>query len=155
MNFSARSGFVVLLILGFASISVVAPGGAGAAKRKCPRGTTPVEDFASGKIKCEGGDTLDTTKIRPRGLRAPGKPGKPGKPGAPKKPMKAKKAESAGAGNCGLAKWGCEEACQQTYLSSATGTTSGAAQRAKVALQFCLRVCGKGFPCKATPPKIP
>ncbi|MEE9256800.1 MAG: hypothetical protein V3V56_06505 [bacterium] len=152
MNFSARAGFVALLILGFASVSVVALGAAGAAKRKCPRGTTPVEDFASGKIKCEGRDILDTTTLRPRGLRAPGKPGKPGKPGAPKKPMKA---QAAGAGNCGLAKWGCEEACQQTYLSSATGTTSGAAQRAKVALQSCLRVCGKEFHCKATPPKVP
>lgn len=150
MNFSARSGLVALLILGF--VSVAWPGGAGAARRKCPRGTTPVEDFASGKIKCEGGDTLDTTKIRPRGLRAPGKPGKPGKPRAPKK---AEKAGSEGGGSCGLAKWGCEEACQQTYLSSATGTASGASQRAKVALQSCLRICGKEFHCKAAPPKIP
>jgi hypothetical protein len=123
-----------------------------AAVKKCPRGTTPVEDIVSGKVACESGDTMDTSAIRPG--RAPGKPKAPR---APRKPKKAKKASSGDPKNCGLSRWGCEEACQQTYLSisSAAGAASKASQRAKVALGSCLRICAKEFKCEAKPPKSP
>jgi len=84
---------------------------------KCPPGKTAVEDFASGRVQCKGGDTLDTTTLQPKRR-------KPAAPGA-------------------------------TYLASATGTTTGASQRAKVVLGSCLRFCKKKFACEPRPPKIP
>ena len=154
---------VGVLIVGAAALGLVPVQGekfgspAFAAAKKCPPGKTPVEDIATGKIECEGGDTLDTMTLRPgrRASGAPASPGKPGKPRRPGKPKRPKKASSFGKKNCGLSRWGCEQACQQTYLSSATGTSSTASQRAKVALGSCLRICGAEFACEAKPPQSP
>ena len=124
---------------------------------KCPPGKTAVEDFASGRVQCKGGDTLDTTTLQPKRRKpaAPGAPGAPGRPGSLQKPGRPGFASSDGAKSCGISRWGCQEACQRTYLASATGTTTGASQRAKVVLGSCLRFCKKKFACEPRPPKIP
>ncbi len=125
---------------------------------KCPRGSTPVEDIASGKIKCERGDSLDTRSIGARPVAGvPAQPGSPGTPGKPKRPespeMSGEKASKDP--SCGLAHWGCEQSCQKTYLSTATGSSPQASQRAKAALSACLRICGEEFSCPARAPKTP
>ncbi len=140
-----------LILLSGPDLMVSAHGAA-----KCPRGSTPVEDIASGKIKCERRDTLDT---EPLGSGAgepsvPGRPGSPGEPEAPGVPEKPRRVES-GNPECGLSRWGCEESCQKTYLSSATASSPDSAQRAKVALGACLRICGEEFACPALEPKTP
>ncbi|MAE06090.1 MAG: hypothetical protein CMH76_07130 [Nitrospinae bacterium] len=103
----------LLAAIGLLPASIDYPGArVFAAAKKCPRGTTPVEDIVSGKVACESGDTMDTSDIRPGSA-----PKKPKAPRAPKKPKKAKKlkkakkASSQGGRNCGLSRWGCEEAC--------------------------------------------
>ncbi len=122
------------------------------AAQKCPPGSTAVEDIATERVTCEGADRLDT-RARPR--RSPGVPGKPGVPGIPATPASPGKALSvAPPADCGLARWGCEQACQQTYLASATGSSAGASQRAKVQLGACLRVCKKEFPCEPKAPEV-
>lgn len=129
-----------------------------AAVKKCPKGTIPVEEFPSGKVKCERGDTIDSAATRPE--RAPGKPKSPRAPKKPrkaKKPGKAKKASAGEPQNCGLSRWGCEEASQQTYLaiSAAAGASAKASLRAKAVLGSCLRICSEEFKCEAKPPKSP
>ena len=133
---------VLVVILGFLSFvgeGVVSPA---YAAEKCKKGETPVEDIGTGKIACEGDDTLDTNTVAQRLLGRPGKPGSPGM--------------SSGSGeNCGLKKWGCEEVCQQVYLNQAGGSAMGASQRAKVRLGSCKKTCDEKFACEANAPKSP
>jgi hypothetical protein len=136
---------VMLVFLSFVGEGVVSPA---YAAEKCKKGETPVEDIGTGKITCEGDDTLDTNTVAQRPLGRPGKPGLPGKPGSP--------GMSSGSGeNCGLKKWGCEEACQQVYLNQAGGSATGASQRAKVRLGSCKKTCDEKFACEANAPKSP
>lgn len=123
---------------------------------KCPRGSTPFEDIASGKIKCERQDRLNTESLGSGAGEpgAPGRPGAPGKPKAPGEPEKPRRVQSGKSG-CGLSRWGCEQSCQQTYLSSATASSPNASQRAKVALGACLRICAEEFACPSRAPKTP
>jgi hypothetical protein len=125
---------------------------------KCPRGSTPVEDIASGKIKCERSDNLDTESIGTRTeARVPAQPGSPGAPGKPRRPespeMSGEKLSKDP--SCGLSHWGCEQSCQKTYLSAATGSSPQASPRAKAALTACLRICGEEFSCPVRAPKTP
>ncbi len=125
---------------------------------KCPRGSTPVEDIASGKIKCERSDSLDTESIGTRAeAGAPGQPGAPEAPGKPKRPESPETPQKMASEDpaCGLSHWGCEQSCQKTYLSAATGSSPQASQRAKAALAACLRICGEEFSCPARAPKTP
>ena len=130
-----------------------------AGAHECPRGSTAVEDFATGKIICERRDRLDTESIGGKKADSgtpgtPGAPGRPGAPGTPKAPESPKQVTSKDP-NCGLSRWGCEQACQKTYLSTATGSSPQAAQRAKVALAACIRICTEEFSCPAEAPKTP
>ena len=139
---------VLVLMLGFLSFAGEGVVSQAEAAKKCKKGETPVEDIGTGKITCEGGDTLDTTTVVQRPLGRPGKPGSPGRPGSPG-------TTSTSGKSCGLKKWGCEEVCQQAYLSEAGASTTGASQRAKVRRGSCRKVCEKKFDCEAKPPKSP
>lgn len=142
---------VMLASLSFLSAGVVSP--ADAAK-KCRKGGTLVEDIGTGKITCEGGDTMDTTAVEQRPLGRPGRPGAPGKPDSPGSPDSSGMTSTSGK-SCGLKKWGCEEVCQQAYLNAAVGSAAGASQRAKVRRGSCRKVCDKKFDCESKPPKSP
>lgn len=113
------------------------------AQADCPPGSRKVKVFTTGKFRCQRPGSLDTRSLRPRPLRAPG---------APEAPRKAPAPASA-KGDCGLQRWGCEEACRQTYLNETTASGSPSAQRAKVKFGACLRVCGQQFPCKVKAPQ--
>lgn len=119
---------------------------------ECPPGATPSEDIATGKVSCRRGDTLDSRSPNAAPGYAPGRPGKPGSPATPASPGVARSPESlepaASGEGCGLSRWGCEEACQKTYLISAQGSSGDAPQRAKVALGQCLRACARRFACE-------
>lgn len=143
----SKIGVLVVMIgfLSFAGEGVVSPA---YAAKKCKKGETPVEDIVTGKISCEGGDTLDTNALERRPLGRPGKPGSPGRPDSPGMTATAEK-------SCGLKKWGCEEACQQDYLNEAGSSARGATQRAKMRRSSCQKTCDKKFACEAKPPKSP
>jgi hypothetical protein len=155
----------VFWVVTFVSIWPANPGlpSAGAAASKCPLGSTLVEDIATGKLRCEGRDRLDTGSIgsaqgagesggNPKNEAGiPGTPMTPKEPGTPQKPTQMLSKDS----NCGLSRWGCEESCQKTYLSTATGPSDQASQRARVTLAACLQVCANEFSCPVQPPKTP
>ena len=118
---------------------------------ECPPGSRKVKIFATGEFRCQPTGRLDTRSVQPRALGSPGTPGSPGAPGKPAAPREA--ASPAGEkGDCGLQRWGCEEACRQTYLKEATAS-SGSVQRASVKRGACVRVCGQQFPCKVKAPE--
>ncbi len=151
-----RNALAAVFLTALLAGGLLAPAGPSAAK--CPPGSKAVEDMASGKVTCEEEDVLDTRSLRRRSLGkpgVPGRPGVPGQPGRPGRPAAPRRAKCAGASSdCGLAKWGCEEACRKTYLSTATGAASQSSQRSKVALGACLRVCGEEFACPAKEPEV-
>lgn len=74
---------------------------------------------------------------------------------APARPLGSPGTASGSGKNCGFKKWGCEEACQQTYLNAAGSSAKGATQRAKVRRGSCQKACNKKFACEAKPPKSP
>ncbi len=160
MGLAARLVWMSPLV--WALLTAPLPGGGPAsgapAPGSCPPGSTPVEDVATGKVICERADSLDTRDLPARRAgppAPPGAPGRPGEPGAPREPEEPKKAPSLSASDCGVSRWGCEQACQQTYLSAAVKPDSDAAQRAKVALGACLRICAREFECEAREPAVP
>lgn len=123
---------------------------------KCPPGSTLVEDIVSGKIICERRDSMSTRSLgvgaeEPQAPGRPEAPGKPEAPGAPEEPwwVPSEKPE------CELSHWGCQQSCQQTYLSSATDPAPNSAQRAKVILGACIKVCAEEFSCPAHEPETP
>lgn len=125
------------------------------AQADCPPGSRKVKVFTTGKFRCQRPGSLDTRSLRPRPLRAPGAPKSPAAPEAPPVPEAPRKAPAPASakGDCGLQRWGCEEACRQTYLNETTASGSPSAQRAKVKFGACLRVCGQQFPCKVKAPQ--
>jgi len=123
---------------------------------KCQPGQTPVEEFSTGKVRCEGEDSLDTSTLRhmQRKLVAPASPGVPGRPDTPQRPRQSGIDALEGSKSCGFSRWGCQEVCQSIYLASATSTTTKASHRARVAHGTCLRVCREKFACEPKPPKV-
>jgi hypothetical protein len=137
-----------LLLGGMGDVALPAPA-------QCPRGTVAVEDMATGAVKCEREDSLESREIPPPRPPAappvPEQPASPPAPGTPRAPVQLPAVQA----DCGLSRWGCEESCDKTYLRQSLAPGSAAAQRAKVALGACLRVCGQEFQCEPRPPETP
>jgi len=156
-----EAGSVLVGALLLAALLVGGMGGdALSARPECPRGTTAVEDVATGAVRCEREDSLDTREAGPAPLppaepppapAAPESPGAPAAPGAPQAPRRIPGAQA----DCGLARWGCEEACGRKHLAESQAPGSAAAQRAAVAYGACLRVCGQEFQCEPRLPETP
>ena len=131
-------------------------GAALSARPECPRGSVAVEDVATGAVKCEREDSLESREVPPpppppEAPPEPQAPGAPAAPGAPQAPAQFPASQA----DCGLSRWGCEEACNRTHLTQSLAPGSAAAQRAMVALGACLRVCGQEFQCEPRAPETP
>lgn len=145
-----RAALIVGLVVGGAR------GTALPARVECPRGTVAVEDVATGAVKCEREDSLESREVSPpprppAAPPAPEQPTSPPAPGAPPAPLQIPASQA----DCGLSRWGCEEACNRTHLTQSLAPGSAAAQRAMVALGACLRVCAQEFRCEPRAPEVP
>ena len=143
---------LLLAVLAWAGFA----GAARPAQPQCPSGTVAVEDVASGQVKCEREDAIGSRPSSsppgfPGAPPAPEQPAAPAAPGAPQAPAQIPSSQA----DCGLSRWGCEEACNRTHLAQSLASAAAAAQRAKVELGACLRVCGQEFPCEPRAPEVP